>query len=288
MRRLLLILVSLLLVVGCSNQLGYKFADTLIEWQLSDYIELTDEQEPMVAQAIDELHLWHARSELPLYRDLLQNLRDKIATDGLTEAEIAQVFDDATWLWERIRIQIEPYAQVYLAELNPKQRQQLFEKLDENLAERREDLLDEPYDEALKDTRKRLERNVKRWLGSVEPVQRSYLSRWLAQRDDMRADWIAYNERWQSAFKLLWDAPSGEVFSRQLNSLIMQPEALRGDDFQARLESNRLATIVMLYELQNSMTARQKRHLLGEIDDIIADLDDLIAYFAPDDESRDS
>ena len=48
MKRLLITCITItLLLTGCTAQLGYRFADTFIEWRLEDYVEL-------IADLIDE------------------------------------------------------------------------------------------------------------------------------------------------------------------------------------------------------------------------------------------
>ncbi|WP_417655721.1 DUF6279 family lipoprotein [Pseudidiomarina aestuarii] len=280
MRKWFAVVAGLVLLTGCSTQLGYKFADTLIEWRLSEYVDLTSEQEQRIDPVIDELHLWHARSELPLYRQQLMTLRQRIANDELVEVDMQLLLNDAYSLWDRIRYQIEPYAQEFLPMLSAEQRQQVYEKLAEQLDERRERIAERTQEEAYERTQERLEENVESWLGSIRSGQRRYLARWLQERDDMRLDWLAYNERVQSEFRDVLENAEGEAYQVRLRELILDPQQFRSEQLQRQLVVNQAATATLMFELYQSMDDRQRRHLLRKIDGYIADLDDLIAYYA--------
>lgn len=279
MRKWFFIVAGLLLVSGCSTQLGYKFADTLIEWRLAEYVELTDYQEQRIDPAIDELHRWHARSELPLYRQQLLTLRQRIVNNDLSEVDMQLLLNDAYGLWDRIRYQVEPYAQEFLPMLSPTQRQQLYAKLAEQLEERRERITELTQEEAYERTKERLEENVDSWLGSIRSGQRRYLARWLQERDDMRRDWLEYNERVQSELRDILENTTGQEYRERLQSLITDPQQFRSEQLQRQLQVNQAATATLMYELYQSLDDRQRRHLLRKIDGYVADLNDLIVYY---------
>lgn len=271
--------VAMMVLSGCSTQLGYKFADTLIEWRLEDYVELTNQQEQRIDPVIDSLHQWHARSELPLYRQQLIMLRERIVSNNLSEVDMQLLLNDAYGLWDRIRYKIEPYAQEFLPMLSPAQRQQLYAKLAEQRRERRERIEERTQQEAYERTQERLEENVNSWLGSIRSGQRRYLARWLQERDDMRLDWLEYNERVQSELRDILENADGEEFRERLRSLITNPQQFRSERLQQQLVANQAATATLMYELYQSLDDRQRRHLLGKIDGYIADLNELIAYY---------
>ena len=99
MYRLLAVIAFSILTIGCTANLGYKFADTLIEWKIKDYVDLTSAQEEakaVIAQAQDE-----AKSEAD---DILNKARQKVSADRermLKELE-GQVGDLAILTAEKI------------------------------------------------------------------------------------------------------------------------------------------------------------------------------------------
>ena len=68
------------LLIGCTAQFGYRYLDTFIEWQLDDYVELTDEKK-LKPTSIGEV-----------VTDFLANHFTKIVNLGFT-AEIERNFD---------------------------------------------------------------------------------------------------------------------------------------------------------------------------------------------------
>lgn len=282
MRKWFALGLAVVLLSGCSTQLGYKFADTLIEWRMADYVDFTAAQEQRIDPAIDELHHWHARSELPLYREQLGLLRQRIVNNDLTEADMQQLLDDAYGLWDRVRYQVEPYAQEFLPMLSATQREQLYAKLAEQLDERKERIRERTQAEAYERTRERLEDNVDSWLGSIRSGQRRYLSRWLDERDDMRGDWVDYNERVQSELRDILEHAEDSEYRTRLHGLITNPQQFRSKELQQRLEVNQAATATLMFELYRTLDDRQRRHLLRKIDGYLDDLDGLIAHYQND------
>jgi hypothetical protein len=90
-----------LLLAGCSTsvRLGYNQADTLVNWFLSDYVDLDPHQRDLFDQKFRTLQAWHRREQLPQYARLLRETRQR-AQDGLTR-------EDVLWVMERSRTQIE-------------------------------------------------------------------------------------------------------------------------------------------------------------------------------------
>lgn len=279
MRRLTVILLSLLVLVGCSNRLGYRFADTFIEWKIADYVSLSGQLEKDISASIDELHLWHAQTQLPIYRAHLAELRILIINDDLTEADIYRYSDVMSGWWETLRVQVEPYALRYMPQLSAEQRQQIITKIQTDIDERRKEINDTEFGEALKRSHKRMEKSLNGWIGRLEPGQLRYLRRWLEQRQDVRLMWLDYQQLWLDEFSLVMLQTGTEPFQQRLRELILEPEQMRPEALQQNLDSSREATLIMIYSMYQSLTPKQKHRLVRSIDGYLGDLDSLIERY---------
>jgi hypothetical protein len=89
----LLPLVALTLLQGCTLvKLSYNQADTLLYWRLDSYADFTSEQSPRVKAGLTQFHDWHRRTQLPIYADLLRDLRPQLA-QPLSAAQACAVFE---------------------------------------------------------------------------------------------------------------------------------------------------------------------------------------------------
>ncbi|MGS0754608.1 DUF6279 family lipoprotein [Roseateles sp. GG27B] len=89
-------LTALLLLVvlqGCTLvKLSYNQADTLLYWRLDSYTDFTREQAPRVKEGLAQFHEWHRRTQLPVYADLLRDIRPSLA-EPLSAEQACAVFD---------------------------------------------------------------------------------------------------------------------------------------------------------------------------------------------------
>ncbi|MDT7524949.1 DUF6279 family lipoprotein [Pseudidiomarina sp. GXY010] len=279
MLKKLTLLAMLTFLVGCSTQLGYRFADTIIEWQLSSIVELRPELQRDVDQVITDLHQWHAREEMPRYHQELAKIRTAIANDEVDAAFLDTSYEAVWQAWQRILEQLEPHAQSLLPRLNDAERAQLRESLEQRQQQQIEEFKERQQEDQPQRRFQRAEKNIKTWLGSVNSEQRQLLRQWLAQRVDNQQQWLLYSMQWQAQFLLLVDYPQQQDFEQQLKLLMFSPQELRSDELQQSIETNRVLTTDLVLAIYASMDAKQKRHLLRKIDGYLDDIDGIVRYY---------
>lgn len=281
-RFIIIVLTFSVLLTGCSTQFGYRFADTYLEWQLAKYVDLTGQLETDVDAAIDELHMWHAKSELPRYRDLL----DTILTDldrGAIDAQQLFTYTDAFYsMWQRIRIKVTPYAQEFLPRLSETQREELIDNLRKRLRDERQEQLDQSKEERFERSYEHALERATEWLGRVHPQQRRMIRRWLQERDASDTLWLDYQEAWLARFETLIKAPDSLDFVTQLERLFTNPESLRSTELQAQNAANRELAIAVLLLIYESLSPQQEQHLKNKFREYRIMLTELIdTYTAP-------
>lgn len=264
---LIAIVITLLVVSGCSTQFGYRFADTFIEYQLGKFVELEDPLAEDVSASIDELHIWHAQTQMPAYAEFLMELMDAIEADRIDAAQLNLYADKAYDFWRVLRQQVEPYAQEYLPRMTVAQRQQLIKNLRENLEqEREEDLNIDPRERQ----RERFQRTIERaeeWLGRLEPEQLRLLHRWIAQRERNDDLWFAYQLAWLDAFEQALSDVKAPNFTASVHQLITNPEQWRSDELQQSSDYSRALTIEFFVEMYATLSTEQKRRIRNKLAD---------------------
>ncbi|RZQ56833.1 hypothetical protein CWI82_05995 [Pseudidiomarina tainanensis] len=278
---IVVVVVITLLLSACSTQFGYRFADTLIEWKLNDYVSLNSQQEQSVDQAITTLHQWHATSELPYYAQQLQTLRDKIASNTLTETDLVATYEQFFIAWQRMLNAVEPHAQEMLPQLSDEQIIELIENLREKQREEEEELLEYSDSERSKRLIRRAEKNTRSWLGQVTKVQQRLINRWVVERLDTRELWLDYNQRWLNEFeKALQQRQQPEQFNNYLQQLFYNPEQWRSEELRSRVEHNQQLTLVLFYQLSETLTDRQRRRIVDKLDGYIEDMNEIAEDFS--------
>ncbi len=280
MYRLLAVITFLILVAGCTANLGYKFADTLVEWEIKDYVDLTGEQEELLSEKVDELHIWHAQTQLPLYRNELKNLRDKVDKQTLSESDISD-FEDKLWtFWDNVLVRAEAEADL-LAMLSLKQRQQLIRRLEEAQEERYQRFQDDQEENPIfrrLDRISEVEEDLEDIVGSLTKEQDKLLRSWVADSPELREQWLSYRSNWLGEFeKALLKQPVDE---NQLSALILDPQQLRSEELQQKADKNSQLRKEFLWDMYQSLTGEQRKKVIEKADEYIDLLDSLIDDFS--------
>ncbi|NWO02785.1 MAG: hypothetical protein HLX52_07505 [Idiomarinaceae bacterium] len=279
MYRLLAVITFLILVAGCTANLGYKFADTLVEWEIKDYVDLTGEQEELLSEKVDELHIWHAQTQLPLYRNKLKNLRDKVDKQTLSKSDIGD-FEDKLWtFWDNVLVRAEAEADL-LAMLSLKQRQQLIRRLEEAQEERYQRFQDDQEENPILrrlDRISEVEEDLEDIIGSLTKEQDKLLRSWVADSPQLREQWLSYRSNWLSEFeKALLKQPVDE---NRLSALILDPQQLRSEELQEKADENSQLRKEFLWDMYRSLTDEQRKKVIEKADEYIDLLDSLIDDF---------
>ena len=263
MYRLTGLLTVLIFIAGCTANIGYQFADTLVEWKVKDYVDLNGEQQELLSEKVDELHQWHAQTQLPLYRKELKALRDKVEEKSLTQNDIGDFEADL------------------LATLSVKQRQQLVSRLEEAQEERYQRLKE---DKEQSDILRRLDRisdveeDLEDILGDLTTEQDKLLRSWVSDSPQLREPWLSYRASWITEFeKALLKQPVDE---EKMSSLILDPKQLRSESFQQKSEESSELRNKFLWDMYQSLTQEQRKNVIKKADEYIDLLDSLIKDFS--------
>ena len=267
------------LLIGCTAQFGYRYLDTFIEWQLDDYVELTDDQQKRASRIIDELHQWHATQQIPQYRMRLQSLRQALAEDTVDKELIAQLESDAWYFWQQIKDQIAAHT-AFLNDLSVDQKQQLITSMQEKLDEQREEEAEEGDDLfASYDRVKRRQEALEERLGSLTDEQRQLVKSWVSESDAVpnEYDWLAYRQRWLDSFKqALLASP---MQAKVIKSLITDPEQMLSEAQQDNRRAKSTIRHRYLAKLSGNLTQEQRENLIEQLDEYIELCRDIEAHF---------
>ncbi len=121
MIRILLAVAALLLLPACSAiKLGYQQLPTLSYWWLDSTVSFSGNQTAAAKEAIDKLHQWHRREELPGYAALLQRTAE-LSAGPVQPEQLCRVIDEVQARLDTLMRQAVAQAAPVAMALGPRQ-----------------------------------------------------------------------------------------------------------------------------------------------------------------------
>lgn len=130
----LIIVVSCILLSCSLVKTAYNKAPELAIWWLDDYFSLSQAQNLALKPALQNLHNWHRKSQLPNYLILLQDVQTSLTSDQLSANTVCEKLD-----FVRINIQtLQMEAVPIIIEIAPSLSDKQLERFKQKLARRTE------------------------------------------------------------------------------------------------------------------------------------------------------
>lgn len=275
MRKFLLVL-ALLTMTGCSTKFIYKNADWLSYWYLDDYVSLTDEQEAQFDERLLAWLDWHKSHELTKYAQQLTMLKSDIENDKITLERIGYHREQMLEHWHRLRNKVVPDLVEMAPMLSDAQVSELFDEIAEGEAERTEKRAKRSEQKKHKRWLKERKNNLKRWIGRLSAEQEGRVEQLYEQQVSTAALWSDYRARYQGELRALFAQPErGDAFKARLSELLMAPEVYRSEQLNLANEQNSKVNHQYLLDVYQSLSAKQKKRLVSELEELIEDIQSL-------------
>lgn len=265
----LVILTCVIFVMSAcsSRQLGYRYAEQLISWQVGRYVTLDSEQRTLLREELDSFLQWHAENEMPEYLLALHHIYRDANRSEITEDDLyhhAQMMGKF-WLSARTAL-VQPSIRL-LSTLTDDQVDELFSAIEERRQERREEARERTQEDIYEMRQDSMESQVRDFMGRPNRGQRELIGAWSRQLKSVGPMWTEYNDRWFEEFRAAMDARHDtERFAQRIEALWVEPEVLRNPEMDPILQANTEATMAMMVQLHGSMTDRQRQRLMRNID----------------------
>ncbi|MEC4087177.1 hypothetical protein CWC22_012040 [Pseudoalteromonas rubra] len=277
MRKFFLVL-ALLTMTGCSTKFIYKNADWLSYWYLDDYISLTDEQEAQFDERLLVWLDWHKSQELTRYAEQLTMLKSDIENDKITLERIGYHRTQMLEHWHRLRNKVVPDLVEMAPMLSEEQASELFDEIAEGEAERAEKRAKRSEQKKYKRWLKERNKNLKRWIGRLSAEQESRIEQLYGQLVSTSDLWSDYRAHYQAELRALFAQPErGDAFKARLSELLMAPEVFRSEQLNLANEQNSKANHQYLLDVYQSLSDKQKKRLISELEELIEDIQSLAA-----------
>jgi hypothetical protein len=268
---LVLPLLLVALVGGCTVRLAYNNLDRLARWAISDYISMDEAQRQRFDVGVREVWDWHRAAHLPRYADFFDALQT-LASNGTDAEEIEAIVNTIVdWVLE-IEAQAHPMAVDLLTSLSDEQVAALRRRMVEN----NERLARDERRQTLEQSRRAWQRETasrfSRLAGRLTSAQRAQLARESARYQPDTALWAGYRERWQAELlRLLAVREDREYFAAGYRTLTADRAQYYGDALTAVWANNRALAAEMTAWLINDLNPRQRTRLQARLQGLAAD-----------------
>ena len=278
-RRILIISTLTLIIAGCSSvKMGYRFFDNAIRWKVNDYVSLNHPQSVALTQGINGFHLWHQKTQLPIYASFLERKAVRFEQETLSPQDISKIYDEAFTI---AMVSLDKLGSVIidmLLSLDDKQIPNVIKNMERELAkDLKQDFGITPKQRLVKRQNKMIKR-VAKLTGGLNKTQRDLIAEWASSLPVDEKIRVERQKRFVEALsKQLNDRSNPETFSRSVLAQFKTPERFSSAAYRQSYQKRKQITLKLMSDLFNSLTSVQKTRLIGSVKKYQADF----LYLAP-------
>lgn len=274
MRRVLLALLALTLLSGCSaTRLAYNHADLVLRWQAGRYLDVHGAQSEELDARVAAFLAWHRAHALPQYAGFAREAETRLAR-GISRADLVWGYDAfQRHIRAAMRAAAEEAAPL-LDRLGPEQIEHLRERFTEdNRKFAKEQLVGDDGERR----RRRVKRNVERleeWFGGLSDAQVERVRQYSARAPLVGEMRDRERRRLQAEFlAMLHERAAG----KRLADWAAHWDRHREAAFVAASRANLDALFQMLLELDAMLTSAQRETAQARFLEFAADFERLAA-----------
>ena len=281
-KRLLILGLASMLLACSAARIGYNNGETVSYWWLNSYVDFEGEQKPWVKQHIDELFVWHRKTQLREYVQFVSRIQHRDLS-AVTKADLLGDYDDGR---RRIML-ITDHAAPELADLalslTPAQIANIEEKFKKNNNKFRKEYLNGDTAERQEFRYKKMMKQAEYWFGDFSREQKTKL-RALSDARPLNNE-LMLVDRLQRQKELLAmlqkihaEKPSRDAAVTMIRKYVADTLNHSGNkQQQAFADASKDANAALVAEMMRMATPEQKRHFINTLQDWISDFNRLSA-----------
>ena len=275
------LIASCLIATGCSAiSLGYGVLPAYALFSIERYFSFDDAQRTQVRLALDELHVWHRKQELPQYRKLL--------VESAARSKRPLQMDDMKWFRDQLNIRWAvtadkialPFAELAVT-LRPEQINKMRKKFAEQNIESREKYFQADLSERAEERVKRSRERFETFFGTVSDQQTTVLAEQLKQLPIQDENWYIERLARQKAFSDLLEKIRKEQMPKDQAASALKDYMLKVNNAsdparQPYFDRALRVSDEMTIKLHGSIDAGQRSYLAKKLEGWILDIDGLV------------
>lgn len=283
--RLLILGLASTLLACSAARIGYNNGETVSYWWLNSYVDFEGEQKPWVKQHIDELFVWHRKTQLREYVRLVSRIQHRDLS-AVTKADLLGDYDDGRTRLMLLTDHAAPELADLALSLTPAQIANIEEKFTKNNNKFRKEYLNGNTADRQEFRYKKMMKQAEYWFGDFSREQQTRL-RALSDARPLNNE-LMLAERLQRQKELLAmlqrihaEKPSRDAAATMIRKYVADTDNHFGNrQQQAFAEASKDANAALVAEMMRMATPEQKRHFINTLQDWISDFNRLSALAA--------
>ncbi len=275
------LLLATLFASACSViSLGYSALPTYASWQLDRYYSFDDTQREQVRVALNNLQNWHRKSELPEYRKLLLEVRNR-SKRNLQENDMQWMRDQLEVRWNVTAEKIAmPMAELTLT-LKPEQLERMRNRMEDQNKENRAKYLQANLKDRAAERLKRTVERYENFFPDLTTNQEQLIQGYLDQIPSTDDTWYKERLARQKTFSQLLDKIRKEQTNKEqganwLKEYMLAAGTTQDPARQAYFDKAVKVGDLMTIKLFASLSAEQRAGMAKKLDGWIAELSGLM------------
>tara|TARA_B100000959_G_scaffold239540_1_gene260220 strand:+ start:219 stop:1055 length:837 start_codon:yes stop_codon:yes gene_type:complete len=267
------LLFSLIFLVGCSTTtFVYNRIDFLLPWYLESYVDLNREQKQDLKELLIPFFKWHREEELPNYLAIIEDL--ELTLDASIEFEsIAEITNDVEESWFRLEDRMLLWAIPMTRDLSEQQINGFIKSMQTKTEQSENEYLSRNLQTYQNDNYKRLRKNLRRFMGSLNKDQLDLIS--AASKKMIRVDgqWIDNRKALIEKLKVILEREYGWELALEN---ITHRDDLVAQNYRKTYAHNISVNQNLLVEVLNLRTDKQDKKLRSQLLKYRKDIERLI------------
>ncbi len=262
-----LILVSILVLAGCTKKFLYNNLDWFVLEYLDDYVTLNQEQESLVEERLFLLAEWHKTEELPRYVDHLKEM-ESVTEEDVTLNYLKQNRDRFRAHYNRIINKVAPELFSLSLLLTPQQQREFLANVQKDYKKRNAKYTDKTEKEVRKIVFDNTKEWVTEWIGELDDDQQGYVIQFSDQVILNSPLWRNYRASIYQELEYMFDNQSdSSIYQKVFMQLLFEPESFYSDQLSQNVDHNIALAEQLTLSLSQSMTQKQWDHFHGKVTD---------------------
>lgn len=263
--RLIAVALLVVLLTACTNSKLiiaplYNRLDDQIRSEFNKLADFNDSQTDMFEQAVGTFHVWHRRSEMPKYADLLQEIAGSIATPNATNLDDVAAWAKRAEHYSRDARECHPGN--YLFGLMRSLTDQQITVIERRFNKERQKNTERYASQTREERIDRRLNNIVKWAGRIgldfTEAQRGILRDGLTQQVSLRKEYYALSSDWNSTLFVLARNQGNPAYDKALADHVGKLWTLLEDAHPAEWHSIRDLWRNTIYTLITTLSDEQR------------------------------
>ncbi|MFT4997256.1 MAG: hypothetical protein ACI8RO_000597 [Flavobacteriales bacterium] len=274
-RTLLAVLAISVFASGCTIKLAYNFLDWGLYWQMEDYVKFNRDQSSLVKDELSKLVDWHRSDELPKYADQLEKLSNGLE-NGLTVEQLDDTYNSLSIGWQRIVIKTLPAATDIMSKLTDQQVNDFFEILIEEEQDDARDIERDTEEKLSEERAEYLSKKISDLIGKLNDEQKTLIVQWAPRIQPTAQLSLDHTIQWRIKMQsTMVERQNKQQLEETLLVLFANPDQLWSDEYRRAIEKNQHLVMQLIFDINQTLTDKQRRKLVRKLNSFIEDLRDL-------------